>query len=964
MYIKPSVLVYQDLLNAQGVLNSTPDLEACIIGMLTNTLVYVPGSVPSQVKTAAQSTTSTTGTIALASKALTVVSTAGFSVGDSLLIIGAGDSGTTLQAAVLDITGNVIGLDTAALTEVTALAPATVTKTGRIANPAIANTFVLPGQKPGQVIDAATIKPWLNNAKVETLVTGAEGYYTDNTLTIRTNGTSGTWATGGITATQSTLTLSAGGGTGLVVGDSIIVAGAGAAGALLTAKITNIIGDVLTITPAAGTTVAGAVVTKVIPVNLNSTTNTLRAEAGDTVVYGYTSNNAIARTVTTAVKKIVTSIGQNGTVVDLDIIDSFPTDLSFTAAGGITSGTNTLTIVTQTARTITAMSSSGLVVTGTATTHGFSVGDVVTVAGVTPAGYNGVVTITSVPTANTFTYTISTTLPVVTIQGTATFGTNVTGMVTGARVIVQGAATSGADLVANITGVLGQVVTIDTAAGVTVAGAKVIVLNRTLSVSVRKTYNNQQLAVTKPISGGAAFDTTNAGTLGTVTINASPEVIFGSVVSGDVFFGYTALRTDQSNRVLTIEDALDLQGQLGTIDDTNPLALGVSIALANTTGRVRAIAVTSNDLVGYLAALEFAEGERLYYLAPLTQDLSILTAFKAHCEGLSTPENASWRVAIVNTAIPTQQYMGQYSPTFVNANGGNNAVTLIAGKYVLTASNATFISDGVTPGDSVYFTAATPGGQVGARQVLEVVSNQQLVIQATTTSTAISYYVSRTMSKTQSAAAVASVSAVFNTKRVWHVQPDLVGVTVNGVTKFLPGFYLCCGLAGMGAGFPVQQGFTNIGVAGIVDLKRSNFFFSKSNIGAMAEKGTCIFVQDSQGGTPYVMHELTTDITVLQYREMLVVKNWDFLSYYYHDKLKSFIGSWNITPDTLNTIRQTLIASSELLKTKKLPKIGPPLLSYNIKSLAQNAFNKDNVDCYMQIEVVYPLNYLNLHLVI
>ena len=963
-YIRPSVLVYQDLLNSGGVLNSTPDLEACVIGPLTNTLVYVPGSVPSQVKTAAQSTASTTGTIAVASKALTVASTAGFSVGDSLLVIGAGDSGTTLQAAVLDITGNVIGLDTAALTALTEDAPGTVTKTGKIANAAIANTFVLPGQKPGQVIDAATIKPWLNNAKVETLVTGAEGYYTDNTLSIRTNGSTGSWSTGGITAAQSTLVLAAGGGTGLVTGDSVTVAGAGAAGGLLTAKITNIIGDSLTITPAAGTTVVAAVVTKVMPVNLNATTNTLRAEAGDVVVYGYTSNNAVTKTVTTAIKKVVTSTGQNGTVVDLDVIDSFPTDLSYTATGGMAAAGYALTVATPAPKTVTAASWTAGIATITATAHGFAVGDVVTVAGMTPAGYNGVVTVLTVPTANTFTYAVAATLAASSVNGTAAAGTNMTGIVTGAKVIVQGAATGGADLIATVTGVASQVATLDTAAAVTVGAAKVIVLNRTLSVSVRKTYNNQQLAATKPLSGGAAFDTTNAGTQGTVTINATPEVVYGAVVSADVFFGYTALRTDQSNRVLTIEDALDLQGQLGTIDDTNPLALGVSIALANTTGRVRAIAISSDDLVGYLAALEYAEGERLYYLAPLTQDLSILTAFKAHCEGLSTPENASWRVAIVNTAIPTQQYMGQYSPTFVNANGGNNTVTVISSKYVLTASNATFISDGVAPGDSVYFTAATPGGQVGAHQVLEVVSNQQLVIQTTSTSTAVSYYISRTMSKTQSAAAVASVSEVFNTKRVWHVQPDLVGVTVNGVTKFLPGYYLCCGLAGMGAGFPVQQGFTNIGVAGIVDLKHSNFYFSKSNIGAMAEKGTCIFVQDSQGGTPYVMHELTTDISVLQYREMLVVKNWDFLSYYYYDKLKSFIGSWNITPDTLNTIRQTLIASSELLKTKKLPKIGPPLLSYAIKSLAQNAFNKDNADCYMQVELVYPLNYLNLHLVV
>lgn len=960
-YIRPSVLVYQDLANAGGVLNATPDLEACIIGPTYNMLSYVAGSVSSLVQTAAMSTSATTGTITSGSTSLTVASVAGFSIGDNILVIGAGSEGANLQANVVDLVGNVLKLDTAAGTDVTS---AVVTKAGKISNATITNTFTLPGQKPGQVIDATSIKVWLNNSKVETLVTGAEGYYLDNSLTVRTNGTSGTWSTGGITAAQSTLTLAAGGGAGLVVGDYVTVAGAGAAGALLTTKVTNVAGDVLTVSPAASTTVAGAAVTKVIPVNLNSTTNSLRAEAGDQVVFAYTNYNSVAKTMTSAIKKVTTSSGQNGTVVELDLIDALPKDLSNTARGGITATGNSLTIVTETARTITSMSWTGGIVTVSSATHGFNVGDVVTVAGVTPAGYNGVFEVTSVADANTFTYALSVNPGAVTVQGTAKFGTNTTGMVAGAKVLVAGAGANGTDLIATITGVVTQTMTLDTAASTTVVNAKVVVYNRSLAVSVRKTYNNQQLPATRPISGGANFDTSLAGTAGTVAINAGSELSYGAVVSGDVYMGYKALRTDLTGRVLTINDVNDLQGQLGTADENNPLALGVQLALANTTGRVRAIAVGSDDLTGYLAALTTSEGERLYALTPLTQAVDVLTAFKAHVLQMSTPENAAWRVALGNTAIAKQQNIGQYSTSYANSNSGNNNVSMIGGKYVLTSSNSTFISDGVAPGDIVYFTAATPGAQVGAHQVLEVTSNQQLVVQATATSTGVSFYVSRTMSKSQSASAVSAFSTSMNTGRFWHIQPDTVGVSIGGVTKYLPGYYLCAALAGMVAGFPVQQGFTNIGVAGIVDLKNSNFYFSKADLNNMAEDGVCLFVQDSQGGIPYCRHELTTDMSVLEYREMLVVKNWDFLSYFYYDKLKMFIGSWNITPDTINTIRQTITAASELLKAKKLPKIGAPLLSYKINKLEQNAFNKDNLDVQLATGVVYPLNFLNLHLVI
>ena len=806
-YVTPSTLVYQDLQNSGGVLYTTPDLEACIIGPAYNVVEYVPGSTSSQIQTAAKSTTSTLGTISVGSKTLTVESTVGISKGDTILVAGAGVSGATLQAAVVDVVGNIVTLDTAAST---AVIGASVSESGSISNSTVDNSFLISSSKPGQIVDVDSVQVWLNNVKVETLV----GSFTAVAGSASISTYLPTGLTGNISSGSSDLTLSA--TNGLVIGDSIKVVGAGASGADLIAVIKEVAALVVTLDIAASTTVGSAAVTKVAPQNINDLTNTLRVEPGDSIIVSYTDTTSTLKSFTSSVRDLTTSSGYNGTISEIRLIDMFPADLQ---------------------------------------------------------------------------------------------GTNI-------------------------------------------------------SISIRKSYSNQQLPSVKPSSGLDNYDISNIGVDDSVVIKTDPELAYGRIVSADVYIGYRALRTDLANRVLTINDANDLVGQLGESTDKNPLSLGIEIALANTTGRIKAIAVTSNDLQGYLEALSTAEGERLYFLVPLTQDQSILSAFKAHVEQMSLPENAGWRVAIVNTAMPLTQDIGQYSKDYVNSNEGNNTITISSGKYVLTSSNSTFISDGISAGDLINITASTPSSQVGAHKVLEVVSNQQLVISATATATAVSFYVSRTLTRSQTAKAVAGVATTLNSKRVWLVQPDIVGVSVNGITKYLPGYYLCCGLAGMGAGFPVQQGFTNIGVAGITDLKHSNFYFSREDLGTMAEVGVCIFAQETQGSIPYCRHELTTDVSVLEYREMLVVKNWDFLSYFYRDKVKSFIGVWNITPDTINVVRQTLVASSELAKSKKLPKIGPPLLGYSITSLTQNSYNKDNLDCYMKIAVVYPLNYLNLHLVI
>ena len=440
-------------------------------------------------------------------------------------------------------------------------------------------------------------------------------------------------------------------------------------------------------------------------------------------------------------------------------------------------------------------------------------------------------------------------------------------------------------------------------------------------------------------------------------------------LSGTVHVQYRALRTDQSSTLLTINDNNDLESKLGVANDDNPLALACQIALANTTTPVRAMSIESDDLAGYTGALQVLEGEdRVYYLVPLTQDESIIQAFVNHVEQLSVPEEGIWRVVIANTEIPSQLFLI-----------GTDSNSVTTGSFVADANNSRalfrdssndFITQEVTPGDTITITASSDANVVDNTYTVEKVLDADTIELRDTADTDITdsataeYYISRELTNRQQAENVAATAETFGSKRVWHIMPDQVGVNVDGATKYLPGYYLCAGHAGMGAGFPVQQGFTNIGVAGITDLRHSNFYFSRESLAIMAEKGVCLYVQATQGGLPYCRHALTTDVSVLEYREQLKVKNWDFLSYYYKDKLKPFIGNWNITPDTLANMRQTVIASSELLTSRSLPKIGPPLLSYDLRKLEQDPNNIDQVNVELGVEIVSPNNYTNVYLII
>lgn len=475
--------------------------------------------------------------------------------------------------------------------------------------------------------------------------------------------------------------------------------------------------------------------------------------------------------------------------------------------------------------------------------------------------------------------------------------------------------------------------------------------------------NNLRITVTtnSAINGFKAYST--------VTADATVEDYL--VTYGKVSLSYKALRQDLYSTIVSLSTTADRESVLGEATEDNPLGLAAQISLDNTTKQVFAVSLKASDTLGtvfeWSRAAELVENHRpSYAIVPLTQDKSILTLFHTHAKQLSTPERASWRVIIGNTEVPsTINIVAQVT----DQNTTGTAKVVGSDKYLQDLTE-TFVSKGVTPGDIVVITASGSANvAVGSWVVTEVVNDTVLSLDGfdangIANTNTLTYYVIRNLTRTQRATQVALNSAVFGSNRFWHIQPDIVGVSVQGITKFLPGYYLCAALGGITSGFPVQQGFTNISVAGITDLQNSNFYFNRDELNLMAEAGVCLFVQDTQGGTPYCRHALTTDMTVLEYREILKVKNWDFLSFYFYDKLKGFIGTWNITPDTLSNMKQVLNASIELLKGQKLPKIGPPLLSGTILLLQQNAVNKDNIDIRLQIEIVSPNNYTNLYLVI
>jgi hypothetical protein len=232
----------------------------------------------------------------------------------------------------------------------------------------------------------------------------------------------------------------------------------------------------------------------------------------------------------------------------------------------------------------------------------------------------------------------------------------------------------------------------------------------------------------------------------------------------------------------------------------------------------------------------------------------------------------------------------------------------------------------------------------------------------------LGYRIMRTLSKADQVTTLNSVVTSIASKRVVMVWPDSVDVAgvVNastGIATAQPGYYLACAVGGMSAGLPPHQGFTNIGVAGIDEIHNSTRYFTEGQLESLSNAGWYLFVQETEVSVPYCLHQLTTDVSTLENGELSIVRDFDYISLFYKDILDDFLGRYNVIDQTLDLLREALNGGTAQLQSQRLPRIGAPIITATVDSIAPLAGQKDRVEVYMTVDLPFPLNRIGLHLV-
>ena len=443
---------------------------------------------------------------------------------------------------------------------------------------------------------------------------------------------------------------------------------------------------------------------------------------------------------------------------------------------------------------------------------------------------------------------------------------------------------------------------------------------------------------------------------------------------GTLFVEYRAWLPDYVGTVESISDSAAITAMLGQLSPDNPLCWGIYLALQNANGQpVFFTSVTDpTDVDDWAAALEGLDGQdQIYNLVPLTNNETVLGLWKAHVESQSGPEVGNWRAAVFSIAVTG------IKKVLSEANSTNSNVILAkladdnttsGTQYTLLsvpANNAKFVTKGVKAGDTVRYLYSTDafGQETYEEFTVDEVLSESSIRLVTGNGNPITVgqkvEIWRTLDRAGRAAEAIEQIGAHSSRRVVVIANPAVGL--EGAT--FPGYFAAAAVAGLRSGVLPQQGLTRITLSGIDDVGELVTELNGSQLNLIAGAGGWVIAKDATGSI-FNRHALTSDTTDTNSREEVIRVNVDSISYQYKAAFEPYIGRVNITPGTLGLLRQKFEMTTDELRINGTPNTGGQLIAAVIADIRQHAVFKDKVVIQANLSIPYPMNNIELKLVV
>lgn len=451
------------------------------------------------------------------------------------------------------------------------------------------------------------------------------------------------------------------------------------------------------------------------------------------------------------------------------------------------------------------------------------------------------------------------------------------------------------------------------------------------------------------------------------------------VVDGSLFNTFDASRTDLSNNIIDV-NYFNYESILGSGESqANKVAFAMKLLCKEVPGAQMRVYVTEDDTPdSYKKALGFIQSTSLAYsVSVLTDNAEVIDALAVMSREAANPLLAKYKMGFVSPKTPhfnRKMNISAYTIT-TGAIAGTFEVVATAGGFLsndIQVGSTVYIESELSKSDAEYYDMAGDSYRNSwTAKITSVITDNRIILEPAIPGTNLITVTSGEdlilggLSEGVILSELVKKQAMdLKNKRMVSIFPDKFSMETGTeyVQEIIPGYFVAALVNGVAAHLPPQQGLSNLSFKSIKRAIGSSFVFTDSALDDVASAGVFVIIQESLSSDPYVLRQLTTDVSSLDNMEISKVRCLDKATEVFSGNLKDYIGKRNITDANVEDIKNELRIAGISLTSNPLPLLGSVITSYEIVSVEVPANEADAINAVVDVTTPNSLNKIRLNI--
>ena len=453
-------------------------------------------------------------------------------------------------------------------------------------------------------------------------------------------------------------------------------------------------------------------------------------------------------------------------------------------------------------------------------------------------------------------------------------------------------------------------------------------------------------------------------------VNMTSSKITTVAKDGELYNWFTANRTDIANQIIDV-DYNTYKTTFGEPSEKNKLGTMFSLVANEIPGfRMKAYVVPDDSDDSYITALNIlATSTQAYEVACLTDSDKVMDALNGMAERAADPLVSAYKLGIfcprmpiytkkitVTDATITANDDGSY--TIESVTGGFSLADIKVGDYIIGDQDLAIA-------DSEYYdTVGEPYTSKMVAKVTSVTTDKKIVVSPTVSTIDVAaaldgqnVVIVKMNSKDEIREAEKNYALGYDDMHLVLVFPDkfIIG------DKLYAGYYIAGLTAAVLAHLPPQQGLSNLSFNTIDRVIGSAFYFSDAELDDIASAGITVITQVSYDSKPYIIRQLTTNMSSLEEMEINKVRCLDYAALEVKAGVDDYIGKRNVTERNVIDLKEKITSIlTNIINTTKNDLLGSVIIDYTINYIAIPEDEPDAIDGDIEVTTPTSLNAIRL----